>query len=86
MYVMSLKALLMLVLMLLLMLMLVLVLVLLLLLLLLLVLVLVLLFNMELFFVTMVTFPLVLVREVRRLSVVMLGVYLFYNSLCCYPW
>lgn len=76
MYVMSLKALLMLVLMLL-------MLVLLLLLLLLLVL---LLFNMELFFVTMVTFPLVLVREVRRLSVVMLGAYLFYNSLCCYPW
>jgi len=81
MYVMSLKALLMLVLVLLLMLMLVLVLVLVLLLLLVL-----LLFNMELFFVTMVTFPLVLVREVRRLSVVMLGAYLFYNSLCCYPW
>jgi hypothetical protein len=49
-------------------------------------LVLVLFFNAELFFVIMVTFPLVLVREVRRLSVVMLGAYLlFHNSLCCYP-
>lgn len=55
--------------------------------LLLLALVLVLFFNAQLFFVIMVvTFPLVLVREVRRLSVVVLGVYLFHNSLCCYPW
>lgn len=50
-------------------------------------LVLVLFFNVELLFVIMVTFPLVLVREVRRLSVVMLSSYLFYNSLCCCcPW
>jgi len=49
-------------------------------------LVLVLFFNAELFFVIMVTFPLVLVREVRRLSVVVLGAYLlFHHSLCCYP-
>lgn len=51
-------------------------------------LVLMLFFNSELFFVIMVTFPLVLVREVSRLSVVVLGAYLFFhNSLCCYsPW
>lgn len=43
--------------------------------------------NAELFFVIMVvTFPLVLVRDVRRLRVVVLGAYLlFHNSLCCYP-